>query len=162
MLGRIKASCDFLYGPPGAGVNLYRACTEIVRKSCNLSAVAVQFLRPPHGNRMEPVRVPCGGCLENGAVIVQLPYHIWACGLRAVPMRGLCNATYDMSTGYGLMIFSNLYNFTLKKIIEAAEPVNPYENLTAASCLRRGHKERGIWAGYRLHKPIAGQMWIGH
>ena len=39
---------------------------------------------------------------------------------------------------YGLRTynFSNLYNFPLNKIIEAAEPVNPYENLTAASCLR--------------------------
>ena len=41
-----------------------------------------------------------------------------------------------MSTGYGLTIFPNLYNFPLNKIVEAAEPVNPYENLTAASCLR--------------------------
>ena len=39
---------------------------------------------------------------------------------------------------YGLRTydFSNLYNFPLNKIIEAAEPVDPYENLTAASCLR--------------------------
>ena len=30
-----------------------------------------------------------------------------------------------------------MYNFPRNKIVEAAEPVNPYENLTAASCLRR-------------------------
>ena len=38
---------------------------------------------------------------------------------------------------YGLRTydFSNIYNFPLNKIVEAAEPVNPYENLTAASCL---------------------------
>ena len=57
-------------------------------------------------------------------------------GLRAMPVRGLCNATYDMHTGYGLTIFSNLFNFSRNKIVKAAEPVNPYENLTAASCLR--------------------------
>ena len=56
-------------GPRGQpGVNPYRDCAEIVRKSCNVSAVAVQSPHPPHGNRTEPV-------------------------------RGLCNVTYDMSTG---------------------------------------------------------------
>ena len=39
---------------------------------------------------------------------------------------------------YGLRTydFSNLYKFPLSKIVEATEPVNPYENLTVASCLR--------------------------
>lgn len=60
-----------------------------------------------------------------------------------MPVRGLCNATYDMSTGYGLTIFSNLYNFSLNKIVEAAAPVNPYENLTAASCLRTEAARKG-------------------
>ena len=41
------------------GVNPYRDCAEIVRKSCNVSAVAVQSLQPPHGNRTEPVRGLC-------------------------------------------------------------------------------------------------------
>ena len=59
-------------GPRGQpGVNPYRDCGEIVRKSCNVSAVAVQSSQPPqppHGNRMEPVRgsafarCPCGDC----------------------------------------------------------------------------------------------------
>ena len=50
------------------GVNPYRACAEIVRKSCNVSAVAVQSPHPPHGNRMEPLRgsafarCPCRDC----------------------------------------------------------------------------------------------------
>ena len=49
-------------------VNPYRDCAEIVRKSCNVSAVAVQSPQPPHGNRTEPVRGsafarrPCGDC----------------------------------------------------------------------------------------------------
>ena len=56
-------------GPRGQpGVNPYRDCAEIVRKSCNVSAVAVQSPQPPHGNRTEPVqgsaftRCPCGDC----------------------------------------------------------------------------------------------------
>ena len=52
-------------GPRGqAGVNPYRGCAEIVRKSCNLSGVAVQAPQPPDGNRTEPVRFPCRGCME--------------------------------------------------------------------------------------------------
>ena len=79
----LRASCDFFYGASGAtrgqpGVIPYRDCAEILWKSCNVSAVAVQSPQPPHGNRTEPV----GGI-----------------GLRTVPVRGLCNATYDMSTG---------------------------------------------------------------
>ena len=52
-------------GPRGQpGVNPYRDCAEIVRKSYNVSAVAVQSPHPPHGNRTEPVRgsAPCGDC----------------------------------------------------------------------------------------------------
>ena len=52
---------------------------------------------------------------------------------------------------YGLRaffrFFSNLFYFSRNKIVKAAEPVNPYENLTAASCLRpphRGRTEKGI------------------
>ena len=38
-------------GPRGQpGLNPYRDCAEIVRKSCNVSAVAVQSPQPPHGN----------------------------------------------------------------------------------------------------------------
>ena len=56
-------------GPWGQpGVNPYRDCAEIVRKSCNVSAVAVQSPQPLRGNRTEPVhgsafaRCPCGDC----------------------------------------------------------------------------------------------------
>ena len=66
----LRASCNFFYtGPRGQpGVNLYRDCAEIVRKSCNVSAVADQSPQPPQGNRTEPVqgsafaRCPCGDC----------------------------------------------------------------------------------------------------
>ena len=44
-------------GPRAANrVNPYRDSAEIVRKSCNVSAVAVQSPQPPHRNRIEPVR----------------------------------------------------------------------------------------------------------
>ena len=79
-------------GPRGQpGVNPYRDCAEIVRKLCNVSAVAVQSLQPPHGTRA-------------------------GIGLRTVPVRGLCNATYDMSTGYGLTIFFKFVKLLAKPI----------------------------------------------
>ena len=91
-------------------------------------------------------------------------------GIRTVPVRGLCNATYEMSTGYGLTIFKTLSNFSRNQIVEAAEPVNPYENVTVASCLRRepsrrphGKGDTGrIRARYGLRRPIASQMWTRH
>ena len=59
----------FSTGPRGqTGVNPYRDCVDIVQKSCNVSAVAVQSPQPPHGNCTEPVRgsalarCPCGDC----------------------------------------------------------------------------------------------------
>ena len=82
-------------GPRGQpGVNPYRDCAEIVRKSCNVSAVAVQSPQPPHGNLTEPVR-------DRPSL--------------TVPVRGLCNATYDMSTGYGLTIFFSKFVKLLAK-----------------------------------------------
>ena len=63
-------------GPRGKSVQ--RLCGD-VRKSCNVSAVAVQSPHPPHGNRTEPVR---------GSAFAR--------------------ATYDMSSGYGLRFFSDL------------------------------------------------------
>ena len=56
-------------GPRGQpGVNPYRDSKDIVRKSCNVSAVAMQSPQPPHRNRTEPVRgsafarCPCRDC----------------------------------------------------------------------------------------------------
>ena len=72
-------------GPWGgrARVNPYRGCAEIVQKSCNLSAGAVQSPQPPHRNRTEPMWHPCRG--GDGAVTVQPPFRFLACGLRAAP-----------------------------------------------------------------------------
>jgi len=51
-------------------------------------------------------------------------------GVRTMPVRGLCNGGYDMSTSYGLMIFKNLYNFLLYKY-------------TAIACLRTEAARKG-------------------
>ena len=126
-------------GPRGqARVNPYRGCAEIVQKLCNLSGVAVQSLQPPDGNRTEPVRLPCRRCAEMHAVIVALPCRFLACALRAGLVRCHLRHVYGLRT----YDFSNLYNFPLNKIVEATEPVNPYENLTAASCLRTEASQR--------------------
>ena len=52
----LRASCNFLLNP-------YRDCAEIVRKSCNVSAVAVQSPQP----RTKIVRSPCGDRPSHGA-----------------------------------------------------------------------------------------------
>ena len=125
------------------GVNPYRDCAEIVRKSCNVITVAVQSPQPPHGNRTEPVR----GSASHGARagIVQ-------CNLRHV--YGL--RSYDFFIFVKLLAKPNCRG-------PGARAVNQYENLTVASCLRRerprgGRMERGIRAGYGLRRPIASQM----
>ena len=59
---------------------LCRDCTEIVQCQCSCRAVSAASARKSYG--------ACVGI-----------------GLRTVPVRGLCNATYDMSRGYGLTIF---------------------------------------------------------
>ena len=78
----LRASCDFFYGASGATRSksverLCGDCAEIVQCQCSCRAVSARKSYKAH------------------AGIV----------LRTVPVRGLCNATYDMSTGYGLTIF---------------------------------------------------------
>ena len=87
----LRASCHCSAGALGqARVNPYRGCAEIqVRKSCNLSAVAVQLPCSLHSLLTETVRSLCGFRAE-------------------------------------------------------------------------ARSERGIRARYRLRRPIAGQMWMGH
>ena len=78
---------------------------------------------------------------------------------RTMPVRGLRDAIYDMYTGYGLTIFKNLSNSSRNQIVEAAEPVNPHDNLTvSAQRLRGGCAERGLRAVYGLRRHIASQM----
>ena len=82
----LRALCDFFYGASGAtwGKSVQRLsgdCTEIVQCQCSCRAVYASSA-PSYGARA-------------------------GIGLRTVPVRGLCNATYNISTGYGLTIFSN-------------------------------------------------------
>ena len=69
-----------------------------------------------------------------------------------MPVRGFVQCHLRHVYGLQAYDFSNLYNFSLNKIVEAAAPVNPYENLTAASCLRTEAARKG---GYGLRRPIA-------
>ena len=74
---------------------LYGGCAEIVQKSCNADAVAVQSLQIPHGNRTAPVRAStdagrkwCGDCVRA----VRSPYdfivgpndHLKSCDFRKI------------------------------------------------------------------------------
>ena len=84
----LRASCNFLYGASGAtlGKSVQRLCgdcTEIMQCQCSCRPVSAASAQKSYGARA-------------------------GIGLRTVPLWGLCNATYDMSTGYGLMNFQNL------------------------------------------------------
>ena len=105
----LRASCDFFYGASGGqpGVNPYRDCAEIVRKSCNVSAVAVQSPQPLHRNRTVPLR---------GSAFARC-----RCG-------GLCNATYDMSTGYGLWAYDF---FKFLKLLAKPNRIVRYGNFSS-------------------------------
>ena len=124
--------CDF-WGIVG-GYGLRRMCSHCLRAFCDFFygasgtetvrrlygnlAMSVQLPCSLHSLRTEIVRNPCGDQPSHGvhAGIVQ-------CHLRHV---------------YGL----RAYNFSLNQIVESAEPMNPYESLTAASCLRREASRR--------------------
>ena len=67
----------FFYGP---GVKPYIDCAEIVRKWCNVSAVAVQSPQPPHGYRTDPVRGSAFARARAGIVQCHLR-HVY--GLRS-------------------------------------------------------------------------------
>ena len=134
---------------------LYGNRAMSVELPCSLQTVIVWSLC---GFRAEAARRWCG---DRGATVPFLstqPPH----GARAGIMRCHLRHVYGLQT----YDFSNLYNFPLHKIVETAEPVNPYKNLTDASCLhmeasRRPHG-KGVRAGYGLSRPIAGQMWTRH
>ena len=84
----LQASCDFFYGASGAtrGKSVQRLCgdcTEIVQYQCSCRAVSAASARKSYGARV-------------------------GIGLRTVPVRGLCNATYDMSTGLQFFKFLKL------------------------------------------------------
>ena len=135
----LRASCDFFYGASGAtrGKSVQRLCgdcTEIVQCQCSCRAVSAASARKSYGARS------------------------WI-GLCTVPVRGLCNATYDISTGYGLTIF-----FTFVKLLAkpnrrgrgARESVRKYHSRLLPP--QGGLAEAARKGGYGLRRPIASQM----
>ena len=113
----LRASCNFFYGAPGAtrGKSVQRLCgdcTEIMQCQCSCRPVSAASARKSYVARA-------------------------GIGLRTVPVRGLCNATY----------------ITTK--ISQPPPAS-------AGKSRGGYTERGIWAAYGLRRPIASQMWTRH
>ena len=109
----IRSSCHFL-SVAGRGISVRSMrgdYTEILQFQCSCRAVSTSF----HGNRTEPVRLPCGFRAE----VVRRLYDVFAArsarGLRAMSVLGLCNATYDNSTGCGLAIFKICITLRLTK-----------------------------------------------
>ena len=96
----LRVSCDFLYVPSGAGrgksvLRLRGDCTKIVQSHavelpCSLRSL--QTVRRPCRFRAEAAWRLCG---DRGATV---PFFFCVRPPR-VPVRGLCDATYDMSTG---------------------------------------------------------------
>ena len=123
-------------------------CTKIVHSQCRCCAVSAASARKSYRARatsMQRLR------RDRAAAV---PF--WACRFCVVSIQGLCNATYDMSMGYGLEIFSNLYNFPLNKIVEAAAPL--WKSHCRLLPTRGGCTERRMLARYRLHRPIVGKI----
>jgi len=61
-------------------------------------------------------------------------------GVRTMPVRGLSNDRNDMSTGYGLTIFANLYYFliTNRKGCDARESVRKSHGSLRTEAARKG------------------------
>ena len=100
------ASCIFFYGASGATQGksvqrLCRDCMEIVQCQCSCRGVSAasarkSYTEPVRGSAFARCPAPCGDCAMPPTTC------LWAMGLR---------------------FFSNLYNFSLNQIVEAAEPV---------------------------------------
>ena len=109
--------------------NPHRGCSEVVRKSCNFNAVAVQLVsaasaRKSYGARAASVQRLRGEGAVTGQPPCRFKRFLPPCSpknrafaarsariLRAMPVRGLRNDTYDMSTDYGLTIFQICITF---------------------------------------------------
>ena len=126
--GRPRPSCRRRARAPD-----HTYCVMAVRMSPD-STIAVRFVfdNMSTENRAFAARPQCG-------VRMASQINIYS---QLTPVRVLCNGRNDMSTGYGLTIFKIFY-FILYKIVEAAMPVTPYENLTAVACPRTDSSRKG-------------------
>ena len=135
----------------GLGGNPGLIRTETVRRLYGNRAMSVQLPSSLPSLRTEIVRNPCE----------DRPSHDARVGIVAMPPTTCLRAMV-------LRFFSKFVKLLVKPNRRggAAEPVNPYENLTVASCLRREASRRphgkGDTAGYGLRRPIASQMWTRH
>ena len=89
----LRASCNFFYGASGATRGKSVDCAEIVYGN---RAMSVQLPSSIRSLRAEIVRSPCGDWPAHGA-------H-----------AGIVHCLYDMSTGYGLTIFSKFVKLLAK------------------------------------------------
>ena len=96
---------------------------------CSLRSLQKVIVRSRCGFRAEAAR---RWCVDRSATVPFERVAIAPRGARAGIMQCHLRHVYGLRT----YEFSNLYNFPLNKIVEASEPVKPYENLTAASCFR--------------------------
>ena len=106
--------CDFMGTTWAPCSNLETAVLGSCEFRTSLQSLCVLFSLP---------------CLSK--IVCVCPISAWPPrGARLESGYGLCNATYGMSTSYGLAIFKSCTTFCKTK-----KPVNLYENHTAASCL---------------------------
>ena len=122
-------------------------CSHFLRASCDF------FYGASGATRGKSVQRLCGDCTE----IVQCQCS--CCAVSASSARKSCGdrTLHGARAGIVQCHLRHVY-FSLSQIVEAAEPVNPYENLTAASCLAEAAQK----GGYGLRRPIANQMWTRH
>ena len=71
------------------------------------------------------LRRMCSHCLRASCNFLYCPSEK-LCNLSAVAVQSP-QPPHGNRHGYGLTVSSNLYNFPLNKIVEVAEPMNPYE-----------------------------------
>ena len=123
-------------GPRGQpGVHPYRDCAEIVWKSCNVSAVAVQSPQPLHRNCTEPVRgsafarCPCGDCAMPPTTCLRAYNFFKIVKLLAKPDRRGRGARESVQKSHSHLL-----------------------------PLQGGLGEAARKGGYGLHRPIASQM----
>ena len=112
----------------------------------------------------EIVQCQCSCCAVSAASVRKSYGTHAGIGLPTVPVRGLCNATYDMSTGYGLTIFFKFVKLLVKPNRRgrgARESVRKSHSrlLPPQAGLAEAARKGGIRAGYGLRRPILSQMW---